>query len=453
MARTDFDTSDLDIPLKDAPIVSLRALENGHDFENVDLSARRAFWRRALSMLRRGNGGSKQRQGREMPRFPGEGKDRLHWRRRKWSRWLKGSRLCLLVSGLIIAFFGIVHMVNVSMLYIPLLWDDTWGQSTQISSDLSTYPEDITRGVVPINCHSHNDYWRKIPLYEALRYGCTGVEADVWLFSEELFVGHSTHALTQTQTFRSMYVDPLVTLLDKQNARNDLISTVPPRERKSGIFDMDPLQTLVLLVDFKNNGTDIFPVLSEQIVAFREKGYLTYFDGKSTVPGPITIVATGNAPFDLITKNETYRDIFFDAPLDRMYQAPANAHSTISNTIEDPPPRTSGQGTVGVSETSSFDYSNSFYASVSFKKSIGFLWGGRISTSQLELIRGQIRGAKARGLKPRYWGTPNWPVGLRNRVWKTLVEEGVEYLNGDDLAGMTRGDWGVRKHWGWLKKT
>jgi hypothetical protein len=35
---------------------------------------------------------------------------------------------------------------------------------------------------VPVGCHSHNDYWRRVPLYSALQAGCIGVEADVWLF-------------------------------------------------------------------------------------------------------------------------------------------------------------------------------------------------------------------------------------------------------------------------------
>jgi hypothetical protein len=344
---------------------------------------------------------------------------------------------------------GIIHLVNISMSLIHTFLGDpsqqgfqTWIQPEQL--DAATF---TTHGVIPVNCHSHNDYWRRIPLYEALAYGCTGVEADVWLFSEELFVGHNTNALTQHSTFRSMYVDPLVTILDQQNTANDL-NPASENANKNGVFETKPSQTLVLLVDFKNNGTAIFPLVSSQISAFRDKGYLTYYNGNETILGPITIVATGNAPFDLITKNETYRDIFFDAPLDRMYQS-ANDNAQVEAEEQTlPVARKSGQGTVGVSPSSHFDSTNSFYASVSFKKSIGHLWFGRISPKQRDLIRGQIRGARERGLKPRYWGTPSWPVGLRNRVWKLLVDEGVEYLNGDDLPGMTRGDWKVRRHEG-----
>jgi hypothetical protein len=324
--------------------------------------------------------------------------------------------------------------------YVPTFLDNhtattvEWSLPNTASSDVSSHLLEITRDVTPIFCHSHNDYWRRVPLYDALHWGCTGVEADVWLFDDELYVGHNTNALTPNATFRNMYVDPLVKMLDHKNEVGQFAAS---SDMKNGVFDTEPTQTLVLLVDFKNNGRDIFPVVSKQLAALREKGYLTYFNGNSTIEGAITVVATGNAPFDLITASSTYRDIFFDAPLDLLAQ---DHPSSIS--------KRGGQGTIGTTPTSHFDSTNSYYASVNFGKSIGWLWFGRISNSQLSLIRFQIRGAKARGLKSRYWSTPKWPVGLRNKVWKVLVEEGVGYLNGDDLQGMTRLDWGVRRHAG-----
>lgn len=82
---------------------------------------------------------------------------------------------------------------------------------------LAHYATDATRDVLPIPCHSHNDYWRRIPLFDALHWGCTSVEADVWLYDNKdvLFVGHSSASLTPTRTFRSLYVDPIVAMLDK----------------------------------------------------------------------------------------------------------------------------------------------------------------------------------------------------------------------------------------------
>ncbi|CAN9298124.1 unnamed protein product [Alternaria alternata] len=327
---------------------------------------------------------------------------------------------------------GVLHIVNVFLGYVPTFLDDhivsTFDWSQHDKSDLL----DVTRDVTPVQCHSHNDYWRRVPLYDALRWGCTGVEADVWLFDEELYVGHNTNALMRDGTFTSMYVDPLVKMLDHRNEFGDFATT---SSVKNGVFITEPAQTLVLLVDFKNNGHDIFPVVSQQLTALREKGYLTYFDGNTTIEGAITVVATGNAPFDLITANSTYRDIFFDAPLDKLEEGTSVGQR-------------GGQGTVGTTPSSHFDSTNSYYASVNFGKSIGTLWFGRITEAQVLKIRAQIKSAKERGLQARYWSAPKFPIGLRNRVWKLLVEEGVGYLNGDDLQGMTRLDWGVKRHWG-----
>lgn len=233
-----------------------------------------------------------------------------------------------------------------------------------------------------------------------------------------------------------MYVDPLVKMLDHRN-KLDSSSSV-----KDGVFETVPEQTLVLLVDFKNDGHDIFPYVSKQIQSLRSKGYLTYYNGNTTIEGPITVVATGNAPFDLVTANTTYRDIFFDAPLDRLYEPPpVNATSSAPTIVT-----RDGQGTVGTTPNSTFDSTNSYYASTRFTQAIGIPFFA-LSIYQVDLIRGQIQGAHKRGLKARYWGTPKWPIGLRNKIWQVLVEEGVDYLNGDDLRGMTRVDWGIRRHW------
>lgn len=313
----------------------------------------------------------------------------------------------------------------------------TWGQPGEPGEGLGHYPTDFTRDVLPIPCHSHNDYWRRIPLFEAIHYGCTGVEADVWLFDDDLYVGHDTASLTRNRTFRSLYINPLVDILDKQNPQTEFNNST-----RNGVFDEDPSQTLVLLVDFKNNGRDIYPYVMDQISALRDKNYLTYFDGTKIIEGPITIVGTGNTPFDMVTANQTHREIFFDAPLSQMWQRPLNKPPTDLSTHN--AVASAGQGLVGVKSNDDFDYTNSYYASVNFRATIGILWRGELSRGQIEKIRGQIAGAHARGLKARYWNAPSWPIGIRNHVWHVLVREGADMLNVDDLRSASRRDWRTR---------
>jgi hypothetical protein len=292
--------------------------------------------------------------------------------------------------------------------------------------------------------HSHNDYWRRIPLYEALHYGCTGVEADVWHIGDNLFVGHNTASLTSNRTFTSLYADPLIELLDKQNS-----PTAFGDNKNHGVFDEDPSQTLVLLVDMKTHGPDTFYKVQEQLEGLRSRGYLTHFNGTHTVPGAITVVGTGNTPFDTLTDNTTYRDIFYDAPLAMLYEPSPFSLADIndgsdSTEVDEYHPSSAGQGKTGLpanTPASAFNDSTSYYASINFKKSIGRVWRGKLSDKQMKLIRGQIRGAKKAGLKARYWNTPNWPVSLRNHVWHVLVQEGVGMLNADDLEGAAIEDW------------
>jgi hypothetical protein len=41
------------------------------------------------------------------------------------------------------------------------------------------WPDYFGRDIVPKACHSHSDYWRTVPLYEAPAAGCVSIEADV----------------------------------------------------------------------------------------------------------------------------------------------------------------------------------------------------------------------------------------------------------------------------------
>lgn len=361
---------------------------------------------------------------------------------------------------LIVIFSGALHLVQAIVGRSSLLWDAVdqddfmpdWGKLGHVGSDLASYPTDATRDVLPIPCHSHNDYWRRIPLFEALHWGCTSVEADVWLFDDDLYVGHSTAALTKNRTFRSLYVNPLRELLDHMNPTTDFGAT-----SGHGVFDTSPNQTLVLLVDFKTSAHDTYDAVYDQLSALREKDYLTYYSSadQKIIQRQITVVGTGNTPFDLVLQNSTRRDIFFDAPLDRLWDKPSDkkpasdSPPSSPSELPDEDSPTSGQGTVGTTPRSTFNSTNSYYASVSFARTIGFVWLGHLSPSQLARIRGVTQGAHARGLKVRWWDTPAWPVSKRNHIWSILIREGSDMLNVDDLKGAATEDWRRRVHRLW----
>ena len=343
----------------------------------------------------------------------------------------------LIFMSSVLASLLVYYIVHLRSLIPPSDIQKTiasWGLANYPTQSVPKLPADFSRDIATIPCHSHNDYWRHVPLYDALAAGCTSVEADVWLIGNDLFVGHSRKSLTKERTLQSLYIDPIVSILTIQNTAsqatttNHTLSSVtsPDTSNRTGVFDTSPTTPLTLLIDMKTNGALTFPVVLEHLEPFRSRGWLTHFDGSAVVPGLITVVGTGNTPFDLLVANTTYRDMFYDAPLDELWGDSPTPINDYDNLL------------IGTKYTAE----NSYYASVSFQEEIGSLWHGMLTPQQVLKIRGQVKGAEERGLKARYWDTPGWPVGRRDHVWDVLVREGVGSLNVDDLEAAKERNWG-----------
>jgi hypothetical protein len=283
---------------------------------------------------------------------------------------------------------------------------DIWQEPDFNGAFTFDWPEDFSRDIVPKPCHSHNDYWRSVPLYEALAVGCISIEADIWLTDDSDFlVSHSWDSATQNRTLKSLYLDPLVNILTQRN-----VSTASSSYKRIGVFDTSPNTSIILLIDFKSDGAETWPILLSQLAPLRDKNWLTYYDGETLHLGPLTIVGTGNTPFNLIQQNSTNRYIFFDAPL------------------------------LSISDDQ-YNTTNSYYASSALKPAVGRLWFNTLSSRQVDMVQKQVRAAQEKGLKSRYWDTPSWPISARDGIWRRLEESGVGILNVDDLVSATRWNW------------
>lgn len=304
------------------------------------------------------------------------------------------------------------------------------------SQAMVTVPHGITRDVTPVRCHSHNDYWRKIPLFEGLHYGCTGTEADVHLVGDELYVGHDQASLKPQNTLKNMYLDPLLAMLDYQNQASQFWNGTG-----KGIFEVDPEEPLVLLVDLKTDGVATLAAVEKHLEPLRSRGYLRHWNGTALVPGPIIVVGTGNTPFNVIASNSGYRDVFYDAPLADIYQYSVGTWK---------PHDGDAQGHTGTAGVTPDQYTpeNSYYASVRYGASFKYVterfWF--LGKSQIELLGSQIAAAEKQGLKARYWSTPAWPISLRNHVWEVLVSQNTGILNVDDLASAATRPWSKGRH-------
>lgn len=328
------------------------------------------------------------------------------------------SSIQLLTSGLdrcIAQFVYILH-VKAGLIRVPNdPYDIRFGQGIDRNnpSIWDSGRQSFIHDAVPVPVHSHNDYWRSIPLFEALGSGCISVEADVHLRNSDLLVGHTASSLDEGSNLRSMYLEPLQRMLVAQNAN------VTDGDWR-GLFDRAPRQTFVLLVDIKTSGPETFELLHTQLQALRELDYLTYWNGSERVMRPLTIVASGNAPFQSITAlPSTHRDIFWDAKLESLPSF--HDYFDVDPVIY------------------AYNRSNSYFASTEFRNARFYPYSngsGPVphTLRSKDMAATQIEQARARGLMSRYWNTPSQPPNLREIVWRVLVEKQVDILNMDDMG-------------------
>ncbi|ODV86264.1 hypothetical protein CANARDRAFT_6758 [[Candida] arabinofermentans NRRL YB-2248] len=269
------------------------------------------------------------------------------------------------------------------------------------------YASNITKNIFVKQIHSHNDYWRAIPLYTALSYGVQSVEADVWVMPEitdDILVGHSLVSLTNERTLDSLYIDQLVAILNSTNPVNEFTAT---SNDTHGVFDTDSTATLYFFIDFKTNGTEAFQKVYDAFEPLRSRGWLTTYDETTQewTDGPITVIGTGDTPYDAVAALEQ-RDFFFDGPL---------------GTLND-----------------SYPYTINPIASASLKSLVGEVDTiDGLTDEQFYQLKSIIDEAHDLGVLTRIWEAPWWPKQKERNVWRQILKSGSDFLNADDLAYAT----------------
>ncbi|KAK3635509.1 Altered inheritance of mitochondria protein 6 [Elasticomyces elasticus] len=258
-------------------------------------------------------------------------------------------------------------------------------------------------------------------------------------------------------TFETLYVNTLSELLNKSGN-----AVYPERSYTHRVYDSNPAQTLILLLDVKRADQDASVVVHKQLQPLRDGDYLSYWDGQEFRSRVVTVVGTGKTPWESVVSHNPYRDIFFDAPLRALWEEPrspidsddplhikdgdidygeAMCLSQDDGTLKE---AKSGARTLG--DRDMYNTSTSYYASTDVASSVGFPWeGAPLAQRDAHYSRLDTR-AKRKGLKARYWGTPLWPTALRDHVCHVLVKNGADVLNVDDLEAAARQDWSSTVH-------
>ena len=145
----------------------------------------------------------------------------------------------------------------------------------------------------PVILHSHNDYNRTAPFWEAYSQHCQSIEADVFLHNGELLVGHEVEDLKPENSFLRLYVDPIVRTF----------------RANGGKMWAGSQDRLMLLVELKS-ATE--PTLTEVI------GQLEEFPDVFCSPEGVKVAITGNTP-----AKEHFRDypewVGFDGDIRETY--------------------------------------------------------------------------------------------------------------------------------------
>ncbi|KAK9365401.1 hypothetical protein V1509DRAFT_633306 [Lipomyces kononenkoae] len=264
------------------------------------------------------------------------------------------------------------------------------------------YGLDLTRDVLVKGIHSHNDYWRDVPLFSALSYGVVSVEADVWHFEgdDTLYVGHNTAALSSDRTLGTLYIDPLLDILAAANPKNKFTvdQNIP-----NGVFDTASAQTLYLFIDVKTDGMLTWPFVEAALKPLLDKGWLTTVSDSKIKNGPITVIGTGNTPYAYVVGQKD-RFYFFDGPIDALNETAYPAHV-------------------------------SPIASGSLESVVGTKIGPKgMDSDQYNKVKELVTKAHDMGIATRFWEVPWWPVVRRDALYRQIIEIGSDLLNTDDLA-------------------
>lgn len=292
---------------------------------------------------------------------------------------------------------------------------------------LAQWPSEFNTPNSPGRCLSYNPRTHTDSIQYALTAGCTGAKADLWLHRSDLLVGSSFANLDGKHTLQSLYLEPLLANLEARSAAG-----------AHGLFD-DSAQSFVLLLELKTSRHAALSHLISQLDGLRQKGYLTRMEGLQVIPGPVTVVVTGqdwnrvDRPF--------YEEIFFDASLDELtledYEQPWKLSSRGSSAFNDA--RVPIQDTQkGLAETPTAAI---YSVTANFPASIGYPRRGRLSPQQIALIRAQISAAHRRGIRVRYEGIPAGRGRLSEYLWRVVVQEGADVVDVDWQASYQQAWW------------
>jgi hypothetical protein len=228
--------------------------------------------------------------------------------------------------------------------------------------------------------HSHNDYWRPHPLFDALSLGFQSVEADVFLVDSTLLVGHEPADLRPDRTLESLYLDPLRQLGAGRYAR--------PAE-------------LWLFIDVKTAGPATYARLRRVLARYA----LLLTTPQHPRPNGVRVVLTGGYPRAEVLADAS-RLVFLDG------QLPTDLSPTLAAAIP----------------------------TVNADWQAHFRWNGQgpQPTAEATQLRQWDALARRTGQKIRFWNLSAATPAQRRAVWQALLAYPSLLVGADELAELAQ---------------
>lgn len=235
--------------------------------------------------------------------------------------------------------------------------------------------------VILPNGHSHNDYTRDRPLYDALSFGFTSIEVDVYWHEGRMVVTHDDKHLNEKPTIQDLYLNPLKSIIQRNNGQ---------------VYTNDPIQ-VVLMVDLKSDKVATYYALKDIFKAYTD--IIEWYQSGQLNRGPVKVLLSGGPPIDII-QHEKDRYFYVDGAIDQWGD----------------------------------DYPTTFMPRASTNYRDYFTWygNGELLKEEEEKLRELIQLAHSHNRKVRFWGCPN-----KVEVWEKLMDEGADWINVDDLKGFS----------------
>jgi hypothetical protein len=233
--------------------------------------------------------------------------------------------------------------------------------------------------VVPLTrVHAHNDYEHKRPLFDALDHGFCSIEADIYVVNGQLLVAHDRNQVRPERTLQALYLDPL----------RERVKTNGGRVYRNG-------PEVTLLIDLKSDWPQIYPVLRGVLKQYADMLVRSHDGIRET--NAIVAIITGD-------RSKT------------MFDGESVRYAALDGELED---LDSGKSAEMIP-----------WISGNWYKSFQWRGTGQMPEEQKAKLKAIVVRAHQQGRKVRFWGAPDQPV-----FWKELLNEDVDLINTDNLAG------------------